>query len=134
MKDPVFHKFPVFSVVDESDTVMTKYSNCNNCGAVHKVYDICKSEIVVGRDEIRNVVTVEDFKLSLPSQLFELLIQYEKDVCDFEYSQFIIDEKKWNTSLVLSREEVEDSIQGKCLRFLGEEKFRIESYTHKVSM
>ena len=55
--DPVFHKFPVFSVIDESDTVILKYAECNNCGAAHKVYDICKSEILTGRDEARGCLS-----------------------------------------------------------------------------
>ena len=130
-KDPVFHKFTVFSVIDDSDTVVMKYANCNNCGAVHKVYDICKSEIVTGEEEIRSVNQKSDFKISLPSQLFELLDQYNREISDYEYSQFIIDNKAWGTSLVLSREEVDDHIQGKLLKFLEEDKFRIESYLHR---
>ena len=64
-KEPVFHKFPVFSIIDNSDTVIVKYAECNNCGAAHKVYDICKSEILTGRDEVRSQLTREDFKFSL---------------------------------------------------------------------
>lgn len=130
-KDPVFHKFPVFSVIDESDTVILKYAECNNCGAAHKVYDICKSEIMTGRDEVRTKLSVDDFKFSLPSELFELLCQYEKELPDFELAQFIIDHKDWNRQIVLSREEMDDHTQGKIIRFLEEGKFRIESYTHK---
>ena len=134
IKNPVFHKFIVFSVVDESDTVITKHAQCNNCGSIHKVFDICKSEIVPGKEDIRSVLRKEDFKLSLPNSLYELLGQYEKELCDYEYSQFILDNKKWETTLTLSREELEDHVQGKILRFLGEEKFRVESYTHKVGV
>ena len=131
-KDPVFHKFTAFSVIDESDTVIVKYANCNSCGAVHKVYDICKSEIMIGKDDIRSGLVVEDFKLSLPGQLYELLNQYSREICDYEYAQFIIDNSLWEEKLVLSREEIEDHIQGKTLKFLGPDRFRIESYTHKI--
>jgi hypothetical protein len=131
-KDPVFHKFIAFSVIDESDTVVVKYANCNSCGAVHKVYDICKSEIMVGKDDIRSGLVIEDFKLSLPSQLYDLLSQYSREICDYEYAQFIIDNSLWEEKLVLSREDIEDHIQGKSLKFLGPERFRIESYTHKI--
>jgi hypothetical protein len=133
-KEPVFHKFTVFSVIDESDTVKTKYAECNNCGAVHKVYDICKSEIVTGREDIRSTLNKTDFKFSMPSSLYELLDQYEKELCDYEYSQFILDNKQWEQTLVLTKEELDDSIQGKFLRFLGPEKFRIESYTQKTGV
>ena len=45
MKDPVFHKFVVFSTIDKKDNVEPKNVQCNNCGVIHKVFDICKSEI-----------------------------------------------------------------------------------------
>tara|TARA_B100001287_G_C22506662_1_gene446228 strand:+ start:275 stop:742 length:468 start_codon:yes stop_codon:yes gene_type:complete len=133
-KDPVFHKFPVFSVIDESDTVVLKYAECNNCGAAHKVYDICKSEILTGRDEVSSRLNKEDFKYSLPKDLYELLNQYDRDLSDFEQSQFIIDNKVWNSTLVLSREEMDDHIQGKVLRFIAADKFRIESYLHRDTL
>ena len=129
--NPVFHKFAVFSVIDESDTVILKYAECNNCGAAHKVYDICKSEILTGRDEVTSRLNKEDFKYSLPGDLFELLNQYDRELSDFEYSQFIIDNEKWDSTIVLSREEMDDHIQGKLLRFISSSKFRIESYLHR---
>lgn len=134
VKNPVFHKFTVFSVLDDSDTIMTKYAECNSCGSVHKVYDVCKSEIITGREDVRSSLKIDDFKLSLPSSLFEVLGQYEKEMCDYEYSQFIIDNKEWDSTITLTREELDDHVQGKLLRFLGEEKFRIESYTHKTGV
>ena len=129
---PIFHKFTVFSVLDDSDTVLIKYADCNNCGAVHKIYDICKSEIVTGRDEMKSRLSKDDFKLSLPRDLFEILGQYEKEVCDYEFSQFVIDNSIWSEKLVLSREEIDGHIQGKTLRFLEKDRFRIESYTHSL--
>jgi hypothetical protein len=124
----------VFSIVDESDTVIVKYADCNNCGAVHKVYDICKSELIVGRDETTSTLKKEDFKMSLPQSLYELLDQYNKEICDYEYSQFVIDNEVWGSSVVLTREELDSHIQGKILRFIGKEKFRVESYMHKVEI
>ena len=46
-KKPVYHKFKVFSILDDGDTVISKHSQCNNCGVVHHVIDICKSEIII---------------------------------------------------------------------------------------
>lgn len=129
-KEPVFHKFVVFSMIDDSDTVGVKYANCNNCGAVHKVYDICKSEIVTGKEDTV-ILSKNDFKYSMSSELFELLAQYNKDLCDYEYAQYIVDNEMWDETLVLSREELDDHVQGKILRFMSNNKFRIESYTHR---
>lgn len=131
-KDPVFHKFTVFSKVDkDSDTVEVHYANCNNCGATHKVYDICKSEIVHGSEDITSVVAIQDFSLSLPKQLFETLNQYNCEVADYQHAQYIVDSRIWGSHIVLKREEVDGSIQGKLLVFVEEDKYRIESYLHK---
>ena len=129
-KDPTFHKFTVFSLVDEeSDTVETKYAACNNCGAMHKIYDLCKSEMVVGKEDLPSVPKREDFKLSLPSDLFDVLTSYEREVCDFEMAQYIIDYEQWNSFIILSKDEIEGNTQGKLIKFLSPERFRIESYT-----
>ena len=133
-KEPVFHKFTVFSIIDESDTVLLKYADCNNCGSVHKIYDLCKSEIVPGKEDVKSSLRKEDFKFSMPSSLWDLLQQYEKELCDYEYAQFVIDNEKWDSTLILTREDMEDHSQGKLLRFIGPEKFRIESYTHKIGV
>ena len=133
-KEPVFHKFVVFSIIDESDTVITKYASCNNCGATHKVYDVCKSEIMTGKEDIRSILSIEDFKFSLPDSLFDLLGQYQREICDYEFSQFILDNELWDSTIILSREELEDHTQGKSVRFIEKDKFRIESYTQKTSL
>lgn len=129
-KEPVFHKFVVFSVIDDGDTCIPKICNCNNCGAAHKVYDICKSEIIIGKDDVRSEMSIEDFKISLPDSLYELLVNYEKELHDFEHSQFIIDNKKWGTTIVLTKDIIEEKVEGKLLKFLSENKFRVESFSH----
>jgi hypothetical protein len=127
----VFHKFTVFSVIDDSDTVVPKYADCNNCGAVHKVYDICKSTLVIGQEDIRSKMSKSDFKFSLSSDVFEVLQQYNRELPDFEYAQFITDNEKWGSTIVLSREELDGTVQGKTLRFVEKNKLRIESYLHR---
>lgn len=133
-EETVFHKFVVFSVIDNDDKVIEKLVNCNNCGATHKIFDICKSEIVTGKEDIKSVMSIDDFKLSLPSQLFDVLKSYNLEIHDFEFSQFIIDNKKWGTTIVLSKEEVEERVEGKILNFIGPEKFRIESFARNESV
>jgi hypothetical protein len=129
-QDPVFHQFVVFSVIDmESDTVIPKFSACNNCGAVHKVFDIQKSEIITGRDEVDTAMSIEDFVFSLPEDLFNLLQSYSREVPDFEHAQFILENKLWGQHIVLSREELDDYTQGKMVKFLEEHRFKVESYT-----
>ena len=130
-KNLVFHKFTVFSIVDDSDTVIPKFSSCNNCGAVHKVIDICKSEIVIGRDEVTTQVTKEDLRYSIPESLYELLVSYNRPVTDFEHAAFIMEHQQWGSFIVVKREEVEDYVQGKHVKFIREDKFKVESFSEK---
>jgi len=134
-QDPTFHQFVVFSIIDtESDTVIPKFSACNNCGAVHKVFDIQKSEIITGRDEVATAMSIDDFALSLPGDLFELLQSYNREIADFEHAQFLLENKLWGQHIVLSREELDDFAQGKMVKFLEENRFKVESYTMKSAV
>ena len=69
--------------------------------------------------------------MSLPLSLFELLVSYKKEICDFEYSQFIIDNEKWGSKIVLTKENVENKIQGKTLKFISNERFKVESFSQE---
>ena len=73
MKDPIFHKFVVFTVIDDNDKVLPKIVHCNNCGIVHNVVDICQSEIVTGREMSLSVMTKEDIRACIPENLSKLL-------------------------------------------------------------
>ena len=128
--EPTFHQFVVFSIIDEeSDTVTPKFASCNNCGAVHKVIDICKSELVTGRDEVVTQMVIEDFRMSLPGDLFELLLAYQKEVAaQLAPAPFWIEHDTRQDPIGLTREEIEDRVQGKLVKFLGPERFRVESY------
>jgi len=134
-QDPVFHQFTVFSIIDtESDTVIPKFSACNNCGAVHKVFDIQKSEIITGRDEVATSMSIDDFVFSLPGDLFDLLQSYNREIADFEHAQFILENKLWGQHIVLSREELDEFVQGKMIKFMDETHFKVESYTIRNSV
>jgi len=129
LKEPKFHQFPVFSVIDDSDVIEPKLVACNHCGVLHRVIDICKSEIVINREDAPSSMKREDFKHSLPSSLYDVLVQYDREVADFEHAQFIIDQGQWESVLILSREESGGVLQGKMVRFISAERFRIESYS-----
>ena len=128
LENPIFHKFVVFSVLDEEGNVIPKMSQCNNCGAVHKVVDICKSEIVPGKDETKSVLTKNDIARSLPQQISEMFEEYQLGVADYEFAKFIIDNEKWGSLIVLSREAEGDGYTGKALNFIGPSKYRVDPY------
>jgi len=130
-KEPLFHQFVVFSVVDESDTCIPKYVQCNNCGVVHKVVDICRSELVVGRDELATVTNIDDISLTIPEDIRNILATYKADIATWENAQFILQNDIWGSHLVLTKDVLDDDTQGKMLVFNGPNKFNIETFIRK---
>lgn len=131
-KDPVYHKFVVFSELDpEADTVLPSYAQCNNCGTVHKVYDICKSEIIAGRDESATVERLTDVAMSLPKNLVELFESYTLEISDYMMARHILDNSLWDSMIVLSKEVEGEKTSGKILRFLENGRFRVESFSRQ---
>jgi hypothetical protein len=124
----------VFSIIDDSDTVVPKYAQCNNCGVVHKVYDICKSEIVQGKDEINTLCTIDDISLTIPEDIRGVLESYQVDLSGWEHVQFILKNKKWGEQVVLRKETINDEIQGKILIIngVGQGQIQIESFIRKA--
>ena len=134
--NPIFHKFITFSIIDDSDTVIPKYAQCNNCGTIHKVYDICKSEIISGKDESRLVTTLDELKFSLPKEMVDVFESYDCDIPVYENAKFIIDNEAWGENLILFREINGDEIAGKLLMFKSHDNWQLEtfSYTDLVDM
>ena len=126
VKNPVFHKFLVFSTIDtESDTVIPKFTACNNCGAAHKVFDIAKSEIITGRDEVPTAMSIDDYTMSLPRGACLIFYNHiNRRIADFEHAQFIIESNLWGDHIVLTREELDEFIQGKLVKFMSKDHLK----------
>lgn len=132
--NPVFHKFVVFSVVEDDGSVVPSLSRCENCGAVHKVIDICKSEIMTAKEDSRSVLTKRDLSSSLPAQLVQLFEEYSLSTCDYEAAKFYIENEKWGATIILSKEKEDDGFSGKMLTFLSGEKFRVDPFFYRDSV
>ena len=90
----IYHKFPVFSIINkETGKIIPKYVKCNNCEAVHKVYEINKSEIFAGKDQTESLQSITDLKISLPYGLSKILDNYQKDIADYEHAIDILKKK-----------------------------------------
>tara|TARA_R110002074_G_scaffold90555_4_gene198426 strand:+ start:533 stop:997 length:465 start_codon:yes stop_codon:yes gene_type:complete len=133
-KDPVFHKFLVFSIVGDDDAVIEKISQCNNCGVLHKVIDLCKSDVIRGKEESVSLIEKKDLKFSLPKDLISVLESYDCDLPTWEYVKFVFDQKAWNTSIVLSKEDIDDVAHIKLLTILSENRINIETKTRRETI
>jgi hypothetical protein len=125
---PPQHQFVVFSVIDDDGSARVKFAQCNSCGIVHKVTDICKSE-VVPRESMGSLVTIDDIKASMSQQLTGILEAAGVDLPTWEYAQFICENKLWGLFVVLTTDIADNTRQGKYVRILGENLFKVEVFT-----
>lgn len=129
--DPPLHQFVVFSVLVD-DQVIPKYVQCNACDIIHKVTDICKSEIVAGREHMGSIMSIDDIKMGLPEQLVAILEKSDVDKATWEQAQWIVDNERWGEHIVLSSETIEGLKQVKYVRILGKGLFQMNSHSADV--
>ena len=77
IQNHIFHKFAVYSKLKKDENkIVEKIAQCNNCGTLHKVFDICKSELVErGKDDSNSIIDVEDIKVQLSEKVVKILNQ-----------------------------------------------------------
>lgn len=131
--NPAPHCFVVFSEVFEGQ-IKPKFSQCNNCGVVHKVVDICSSEIMSGKDAMSSIMTIEDIRSSMNKSLSSILDRHNCDLPTWEFAQYILENKKWGEIVVLSTDvEKEDKVI-KYVRILGDSLFKVDSHIRKETL
>jgi hypothetical protein len=127
----ILHKFLVFSIVDE-EKVQVKFAQCNNCGVIHKVTEICKSTILNGKENLKSILTIDDIKASISPNLAFILEKAECELSLWEHAKFIIDNKRWGEFVILSK-SIEDGFQIiKYVQIIGENLFKIETNTKEI--
>ncbi len=128
-KDPVWHKFPVFSKIDENDTVEEKFVQCNNCGIIHKIIEIGKSEVTT-KENLKSIKQISDIKLGMPGVFVGLLENYNCSIATWEEVEFILEEKLWGYFVILeSEKEIEKGLyNGKAMIITGPTTVKIESF------
>ena len=95
---------------------------------MHKVYDLCKSEIIPGKDELRSVVTIREISPFIPSDLRQLLETYNCELSIWEHIKFLLDEQRWGDKVVITKETIKDETTGKVLTIAAKDRFTIENY------
>jgi hypothetical protein len=119
---PIFHKFVVFSIV-EDDVVKEKIVQCNNCGILHRVVDHCKSEIIHGKESSSAVRTVEDVEINIPEKLAAYLKSQNVDIATWEQVEWILDNPQ-EVEIVIRRDEQGDRTNLKILTIKQDKSFR----------
>mgnify|MGYP003123986956 CR=1 FL=1 len=128
-EDRVYHKFPVYSKLDASDNVIPKLVKCNNCDAMHYVYDICKSEIRGGKDQSAISTDISELSLMLPERLSNTLLKIETDMSNWEHIVDIFEEERWGEEVVLRRDIIDECQQVKIIEIKSNSIFKIKNQT-----
>jgi len=126
--DPkVYHKFPAYSRVSESGKILPKYVNCNNCGATHYVYELCKSEIKLGSEDTSSVRSISDIEITLPEKINRILSENNREIADYEMIEDIFENEIFPSELIVNRNIIDESHHIKILKILDKDKFKIVS-------
>ena len=124
----LYHKFPVYSKLDNSGRIVEKMAQCNHCQTIHKVYDVCKSDILrSGKDDYKTAVSKEDMSLQLSDKLNRVLTKYDCDISTWEQVLDYCEKEYWDQRIVLNRELVEGKYHVKVLTVISEDKIKIEN-------
>ena len=133
-ENPPRFGFVVFSIIGNDDVVVPKFVQCPHCGVIHKVTGICESEIIQGKESMVSLLTIDDVKLGLPERLAEVLEVNGADLPTWEMTHFIYERKRWGQYVVLCTEEESGMSQGKILRILGKNLFKVDPFTRNEVM
>ena len=132
-KERPYHKFVVFSVIDQADGVIPKHAVCNNCGVIHNVYDIGKSEILVGQ-ETGATIQKEDIELMIPTSISNVLKSYDCDISVWEHALFVMQNSIFPENIILSRTVDGEVTSGKILTIEDINKYQIKPYSMRTSI
>jgi len=131
MPEPPVHQFIVSSIVADDDKVVVKFAQCNNCGVIHKIVDICRSEIIQGKEGMNSLIRIDDIKLSLPQNLVMMLESNNADLPTWEVVQFIYENKRWGEFVVITSESESGMRLGKYVRIFSENVFKVDSFVRE---
>ena len=129
LKDPPAHRFIVFSTIKDDDSVVIKYAQCNNCGVIHRVINVCNSEIMSGKDHMNSLMSIDEIKTSMPKNIVNILEANYVDLPTWEAVRFILQNKIWGEFVVLTTETEGEETTGKYIRILGENLCSVDSFT-----
>ena len=132
MEIPPDHKFIVFSALNDQGEMNPHYAQCNNCGIIHKVFEVSTSK-TLKKESMLTLPSVDDIKLGLPEWLVGLLELHDCDLHIYQEAEFILKHGLWGRFVVLAKERDEDMLLGKIVQILGKELYKVEAFERDES-
>lgn len=127
----VFHKFTVFSELDENGNVIPSFAECPNCSAIHKVVEVFESK-TLRKETITTLPRKEELGEAIPRKVVELLERYGCDTATWQEARFIVEHELWGKPVILSRDEVDGTITGKYVLILGKDLLKVDTYVREA--
>lgn len=124
---PIFHKFNVFSIIEETGNIRPSHAQCNNCDAIHKIMEVNKSR-QLSKEESKLLPNLDEVKLSIPEAIRKIIESYKVDMATWQEAEFIFENEKWGRSIILFKEEDDGKTIGKYVVILGKSLFKIEKF------
>jgi hypothetical protein len=128
IEPPVFHKFVVFSIINDDGSLKSHFSKCNNCGAVHRVMEVGSSRLLK-RETVPALPTIDEIKTQLPEKLVDLVSVYNLELPSWQEIKFIYENEKWERPVILTREEEDGEKYGKYLLLVSKTLWSINTFS-----
>ena len=123
----IYHKFVVFSVMDDKGIVNPKLVMCNTCDRIHKVVDICKSEILSDGSGRFGIRSIDDVKSGLPTGLIKVVDKNELSLATWEEIEYKFKNQDPSPT-VLGKEQVKGDVFGKYLEIKNPNDFYVGDF------
>lgn len=123
-----FHKFIVFSDLDEAGLVEQSLVQCVNCGIVHKIKEVGKTEILK-KEDASSILSIDEVKSGLSEGILNKFSGYDLDLHQWQEIAWILENKQWGRSVILTKDSVDGLTQGKYAQILGEGMIKISGFT-----
>lgn len=125
----IWHKFVVFTELEENGNVKPHYAKCDNCQGIHRIKEIGKPTERVNKETTTLIPNIEDLIGEIPENYGALLKRYNCPLHIWQSVKFYIQHSQWGSVVVLSKEKEPDGkITGKFLVILSEKMFKVENY------
>jgi len=130
MDNPPFHKFVVFSELNETGDVEPSFVQCTNCEIIHKVKEVGVSEILK-KEHLSSIMTIPEIKGNLPEQLIQSLLTYELDLHQWQEIKWIMDNEAWGRAVILVKEVTDGTTTGKYIQIIGTTLWKFSNFTRE---
>lgn len=128
----VWHRFVVFSRLDELGAVVPSVVQCNNCLALWKVVEVGVATRITGKENSSLLTSKEDIEVSLPQPLAQLLKHHQCPLHTWQEVQHVLEYDCYHTNnkpvVLTSENNASGEPYGKLLLILSNTLWKVDNY------